>query len=193
MSLLDSLKRMAGSAIKTGVEKSVNEAKRKAATETFTFSALPQTLEDLKALPEASLDTPYNAAALTVLALCRYPDDRETGKAMLNFLKGPQPLTVREEQFLNDRFMDGKNYVPRSFLLGATPDNDYTPAAPYQLKVFANPYSFGEENYAKLFLCSGGADSERQVTLRRKGGQWFLWEQFLLSDIRKPKSSDPWA
>ena len=39
---------------------------------------------------------------------------------------------------------------------------------------------------------SGGADSPRQVVLRSKPstGQWFLWDQFLLSGIRKPKSQD---
>ena len=42
---------------------------------------------------------------------------------------------------------------------------------------------------------SGGADSARQIKLRTKPstGQWFLWEQFLLADIRKPVSADPWA
>ena len=40
-----------------------------------------------------------------------------------------------------------------------------------------------------------GADSARQIRLRTKPstGQWFLWEQFLLSDIRVPVSADPWA
>jgi hypothetical protein len=42
-------------------------------------------------------------------------------------------------------------------------------------------------------MTSGGADSPRQIKLRRKGEQWFLWEQFLLPDIRKPESSNPWA
>jgi hypothetical protein len=30
--------------------------------------------------------------------------------------------------------------------------------------------------------------------LRQKGdGKWMLWEQYLLPDIRVPKSADPWA
>ena len=35
----------------------------------------------------------------------------------------------------------------------------------------------------------------RQIRLRTKPstGEWFLWEQFILSDIRPPKSADPWA
>ncbi len=161
-------------------------------TVTITFEKLPANVEELKALPEASLDTPFKAAALTVAALCRYPENKDDCTAMLDFLKGPQPLSPYEKQFLRDRFMD-KDYVPRSYFNGAAPANNYEPAKPYTIEIFDNPYSYQDENYATLHIRSGGADSPRQVKLRRKGEQWFLWEQFLLSDIRKPASDDPWA
>lgn len=178
---------------KNAVDQAKKDAKSKESV-TFTFDKLPETADELKALPEAVLDTPFKAAALTVLALCRYSVKADDGIAMLNVLKGPQPLTPRDIQFLRDRVMDGKNYVARSFLKGATPDNDYTPSAPYTVTVSANPYSYESDGYAVLWLTSGGADSPRQVKLRAKGGKtWFLWEQMLLSDIRKPKSQDPWA
>ena len=70
-------------------------------------------------------------------------------------------------------------------------------AEPYTVTVFENPYSRSQinEGYLTLHVNSGGADSPRQIKLRHKPstGQWFLWEQFLLSDIRKPVSADPWA
>ena len=45
-----------------------------------------------------------------------------------------------------------------------------------------------------MFIQSGGADSPRYVQLRKaKDGKWYLWEQFLLADIRQPESADPWA
>lgn len=160
--------------------------------QTFTFSNLPQNLAQLQAVPEAGLQSPFQTAALTVLALCVYAKDRENGRQMLDFLKGPQPLSPYELQFLADRFRD-KDYVPRSYFAGSTPENDYTPSAPYQITVSDNPYSYQQDGYAVLYLKSGGADSERSVKLRRKGDQWFLWEQFLLPDIRKPKALDPWA
>ena len=37
-------------------------------TVTFTFQALPESLAQMQALPEASLDTPFKTAALTVCA-----------------------------------------------------------------------------------------------------------------------------
>ncbi len=162
-------------------------------SKTFSFNDLPKSVEEMKALPEASLDTPFKAAALTVCALCLFPENRQVSKDMLNFLKGPQPLSPAEEQFIADRFMDGKKYVPFSYFEGSSPENEYTPTVPYKITVSSNPYSFQDPNYAVLYIKSTGADSERQVKLRKKGEQWFLWEQFLLSDIRKPKSQDPWA
>ena len=163
--------------------------------ETFTFEKLPTSLEELKAMPEASLDSPFKTAALTVCALCVYSNDREKGTEMLNFLRGPRPMSPADIAFLNDRLMDGKNYVARSYFKGATPQNEYTPTTPYTIKVVSNQYSSLENgNYMKLLITSGGADSPRSVTLRKTGGgTWYLWEQHLLSDIRIPKSQDAWA
>ena len=159
----------------------------------ITFSSLPNTLEEFKALPQAAMSNPFDTAALTVLAFCFYPKNRDLSLAMLDYLRGPRPLSPMDRQFIRDRFMD-KDYVPRSYFNGATPQNDYTPAQPYTVKVSENPYSYDEQNYAKLFVTSGGADSPRAIQLRlAKDGKWYLWEQFILSDIRQPESSNPWA
>lgn len=189
MSIFDKIRNAAQSAESTSSPAPVDTEKK---SETFTFPALPESLEELRALPETALDTPFKAAALTVLALCAYAAEPEIGAEMLNFLKGPQPLTPYEKQFLADRFRDSK-LVPFSFFKGACPENDYTPEEPFTLTVNTNPYSYAESGYASLWLTSGGADSPRQVKLRSKGDKWFLWEQFLLSGIRTPKSQDPWA
>jgi len=167
-------------------------AKTPAGEQTFCFDALPESLDALLARPESALSTPFETAALTVAALCAYAAAPQIGLEMLNFLKGPQKLSPYQEQFLRDRFRD-KTYVPFSYFAGATPDNDYTPSVPFSLTLHTTPYSYQNEGYCTLYLHSGGADSDRSVQLRQKGGQWFLWEQFLLSDIRTPRSQDPWA
>ena len=53
----------------------------------------------------------------------------------------------------------------------------------------------GDDNWATMFVKSAGADSPRQIKLRKKPstGQWFLNEIQCLSDIRIPVSADPWA
>ncbi len=161
--------------------------------ETFTFANLPENLEQLKALPEASLSTPFQAAALTVCALCAYGADDQAGIEMLNWLKGPRPLSNYEISFLRDRFRGGI-HVPFSYFKGATPENDYTPTYPFTLVIEAGPYADANPGYKKLHIRSGGADSPREIVLRQKGdGQWLLWDQFLLVGVRTPKSADPWA
>jgi hypothetical protein len=57
-----------------------------------------------------------------------------------------------------------------------------------------NPYSYENGGYVKLLVRSGGADSLREIVLREaKDGKWYLWDQFILADIRQPESADPWA
>lgn len=167
----------------TGTNKSVR----------ITFSALPDSFEAFTALPEAKMDTPFSTAALTALAFCFYPENKELSLQMLDFLRGPRPLSIMDKQFIADRFRD-KDYVPRSYFEGATPNNNYLPSEPYSITVSENPYSYQNEGYATLYLTSGGADSPRSVQLRlAKDGKWYLWEQYLLADIRKPESENPWA
>lgn len=183
MGLLDSL-----------LGKAIGVVKQTAGTKEISFSSLPSSLEVFRALPQASMETPYDTAALTVLALCLYPDDCGLSFAALDYLRGPNPLSGIDKQFISDRFTDKKDYVPRSYFNGATPQNDYTPSLPWTVRITAGPYAYQNEGYAKLDLRSGGADSLRQVLLRKaKNGKWYLWEQYLLSDIRPPESANPWA
>ena len=159
---------------------------------TFTFEKLPENVAELSAMPEAALKDPYTTAALTAAVLCHYEKNVDETIDMLNFLKGPQPLSPFEKQFLRDRLV-GKSYVPRSYFSGTSPQNNYEPSQPYTLTVFDGPYSYKDQGYAMLYIRSSGADSQRQIKLRAKGDQWFLWENFLLPDIRKPAELDPWA
>lgn len=192
MSIFDKLKNTATSAVGSAVQSAVQSIGNK--RETFTFAALPESLAEMQALPEADLVDPYKTAALTVCALCVYAADKDIGTEMLNWLRGPRPLNGADISFLNDRFRGGKTYIPFSYFAGATPENDYTPSQPYRITVESNHVSAAEQGYMKLFIPCGGADSPRPIKLRMRGdGKWFLWEQYLLTDIRTPKSADPWA
>ena len=187
MSIFDKLKKNAQTAVKSAA------ASAFASEETFTFAALPESLAEMKALPEASLASPFATAALTVCALCVFTADKQIGTEMLNFLRGPRPLSNHDISFLNDRFSDG-HHVPFSYFKGAVPANDYTPDTPFIITVTSGPYSDANEGYKKLYIKSGGADSPREIVLRRLGdGRWMLWDQFLLLSIRKAKSDDPWT
>ena len=185
MSIFDRLKKVTSGA--------PTEAAAAVQKKTFAFPTLPESLEEMQVLPEATLEDPFQTAALTVCALCAYAADKCIGTKMLNWLRGPRPLSPHDLSFLNDRFRDGIN-IPFSYFKGAVPGNDYTPSQPFTLTIEAGLYADANPGYKKLFIRSGGADNAREVVLRMRGdGKWFLWDQFLLVGIRDPKSADPWA
>lgn len=204
MSLLDTIMNQAAKTIKAKAAQGLNAAAgkvessiEKAVTnkkETFTFNEIPTTLDQLKALKEAELKTPYEAAALSVLALCNYKTNPDVVIEMLEFLNGPDEVSTYTKQFLKGR-LEGKPYLPFSFFEGATPKNNYTPNVPYKISISSNPYSFNEENWAVLYAVSGGADNPRPIKLRKKPstGQWFVNDIQILTDIRIPDEANPWA
>lgn len=160
---------------------------------TITFNAIPQSVEQFCALPEMAKDTPFKTAALSLLALLAYEKNPNLAIDMLNVLRGPEPLSPYDKQFLKDR-LTGKYYKVRSFFQGATPANNYQYTS-LTITVSENPYSYPEDNRAVMWVQSSGADSPRQITLRKKPstGEWFLREVQCLSDIRIPVAEDAWA
>jgi hypothetical protein len=74
---------------------------------TITFDKLPANLEELKAMPQASLDQPEYGAALFVAVMMHYMVNKEETFEMLDFLNGPYEGTPFQKQFLADRMADG--------------------------------------------------------------------------------------
>lgn len=79
MGIFDKLKSTAQQAVNSAAQSAGNRR------ETFTFSALPESLAEMQALPEAGLDSPFKTAALTVLALCAYAAARKEENGRLYF------------------------------------------------------------------------------------------------------------
>ena len=180
-----------GNSVKQGLNNVATKGNNK--KEKIVFENMPMSYEEFISLPQAKMTTPFETAALTVLAFCFYPMNKDMSLKMLDYLRGPRPLSGIDKSFIADRFRD-KDYVPRSYFSGATPDNDYMPTEPYTIEISENPYSYDNQGMAKLYVRSGGADALRAIELRKaKDGKWYLWEQYILSDIRQPESSNPWA
>ena len=196
MGFFDNLKQVANS-VEKAIPKDTNfDGLSGASKVSVNIGAMPASLDEFKTKDGADLKDANKVIALTILALCAYPVNKEMSIEMLNYLKGPTPLSPYDKQFLADRF-SGKDYLAISFLKGATPENNYTPTEPYIVDVYKTSHSEDMigEGYLQLFVKSGGADNARPIRLRKKPstGEWFLWEYFVLSGIREPKSSDPWA
>lgn len=161
---------------------------------TIVFDKLPANLEELKAMPQASLSEPEYTAALFLAVMMHYTVNKEETYEMLEFLKGPYGLSTYEKQFLADRMSDGQEYVVRSFFNGTSPENDYTPSMPYTVET-EKGFEQELDGRMKIFVTSSGADTKRHILLRHKPStnQWFIEDQMLLAMIRKPVSQDPWA
>ncbi len=156
----------------------------------ISLPTLPRSPEQLRSLPCFDILDPFKTAACAVAALCEYGRDTEASVAMINLLKGSDQLSEHDKHFLSDRFAGGKDYIPRSYLGGAAPDNGYTPSEPITVTVSELPDSRREAGYIDMYVTSGGADAPRPVRLRQKPstGEWFLWSfSALLSGIRVPR------
>lgn len=162
----------------------------------INFNNIINSLDEMKSIDRTN---PYNVAALAIHAICNYCEDKERFYDMLSYLMGEyQEVSNMMKSNINDRMSqnDKAPFIGKSYFVGSTPENDYTPTS-YSIIVKENDYSKPEEGYLRLLLKSGGADSERFITLRlAKDGNYYLWSDSiigLLADIRKPESTNPWA
>ena len=107
MALFDTIKNQVTSQLKREASKAVNNAAQSASqaiakgrnhTESFTFTSLPTNVEQLKALPEASLDSAFKTTALCIAVLCNLEKDVNSTWEMLDYLKGPESVSEREKK-----------------------------------------------------------------------------------------------
>ena len=153
------------------------------------FPVLPATLAELAASPYNDLRTPINTAALFVVALGAYSHNREEAITMINYLRGPCPMSADDIRLLDEFFAQNNEagHFANSYLAGATPQNGYTPSQPYLVFITDNPYTYIEKEYAHLLVACSGAEAPRSVTLRKAGdGLWYLWQHALLEPIYPP-------
>ena len=161
------------------------------------FDKILTSKEDLERIDRTN---PDNVVAMLINTFCNYtPNNTDNFFEMLQYLYGEfQPLSMLMKQNIKDRMMQNEkyNFIGKSYFKGAIPANDYTPVE-YEIEILKNDYSEIENGFLRLLVKSGGADSERPVTLRlAKDGNYYIWSDScigLLTDIRQPESSNPWA
>ena len=158
-----------------------------------TFRQLPQNASDMQAIIDIySQKDARSVCAFFHAALVRYPNSPEDCFAMLDVLRGPQPLSDAEKAFIKERLSD-KLYLPRAYFEGAVPKNEYQPAEPWTIIIYDDPVT-PPEGYAYTMVKTSGADSSRRIVMRIKDGLNYLWEyNAALLSIRLPASEDPWV
>jgi len=149
---------------------------------------LPTTLDDFIALRDEVAVTPEGGAVIMVLALEVYVADPQARfghdalvVAVDRSLLTPKSdgykgwnLTVRDQQHIK-RQMASKPWAPRSYYVGASPEDGYRlPEPPYRFELSRNPYSGNEnEGRVKVFVATSGASTPRPVTMQRNSrGLW---------------------
>ena len=88
MGLFDSLRNQARDAVRDAVQGVGNK------TETIVFPTVPDRYEEFTALPQAAMATPFETAAMTVIALCVYPRDPETSVCPVPISAALRPRTT---------------------------------------------------------------------------------------------------
>ena len=122
MALFDIFTNQVTSQLKREASKAVNNAAQSASqaiakggnhTESFTFVSLPTSVEQLQALPEASLDSAFKTTALCIAVLCNLEKDANATWEMLDYLKGPEDVNEREKAFIkeNGLYTSGDGHV----------------------------------------------------------------------------------
>ena len=157
----------------------------------FTFPDFPRTYEEFLSLASDLMTRPEGTAALLIVALKVYTNDRDAGLTMLNHLHGPRPLSNHDKQFLADRLSD-KLYLPDSYAVGATVDNNYTPDDPFTVIVEQDPVPAGKEYLFRVRITSSAPTRRASSSCAESnpGCEWFVWStpvSFPASAFRKRK------
>lgn len=165
---------------------------------TYTFNALPRNIEELKTLEVNDREyfkSPHFVTALFICCLNRLPDNSTDTWEMINYLR-THTATVGEDNIMKIFNGDTQNIVQnlldpdpngfpsvnglRSYFAGSSPDNKYTPTAPYQVTIVekSDIYVTKDGNlYAKLYVESSGYDDPVGPLKLRKveGHDWLVY------------------
>ena len=160
-------------------------------TITFTFSALPRNIEELKTLEvnnRKNFESPHFVTALFICCLNRITENSADAWEMINYLRthtatigknGIQKVSneVTRNIVTSDLVGNDKNGYPvvnglRSYFKGSSPQNLYTPTLPYRITVVEagseTTYTNDGIQYINLYVESSGADSAQGPLKLRK-------------------------
>jgi len=180
---------------------------------TYTFSTVPTNAEEIA---QYTLDSPYKAMALMILAFRTWTPENETDcLEMLNYLTdtgatrngekvpfsryNPWIEALRDRMKQNDKY----RYIGNAYLGGATPENDYTPTEPVTITLrqsVYDPYKEADEwgpLQKQVLIFLDGAENERySLFSQAENGDWKVsgrsWIN-LLADVQPMASDYIWA
>ena len=165
---------------------------------------MPKSLSDI--VDHIDTDDPVNVCAFFMAGLVRASESWEDGLEIMDEVcasKSPFEDNITEgmpekdthKQWLKEA---ERNYIPRSYYKGSTPENGYTPDSPWTLVLTKNEAQTTDYNttaangykYVVYDIQSSGRDTSRQLVLFQRPGEtrWYM-NSFsgILTTIQPPK------
>jgi len=141
------------------------------------MAKLPADMDEFHAKYEKEATTPEGAAKLWLEAAFLYHDSatRDLGRQMLIALMKDLPQDF-EKKSVHATMVDRIKNQPeimRSYCAGSSPENGYK-ADLDNCEITVVRSVAGVEGRWNIWLKSSGADSERQITLIKKGDHWVV-------------------
>lgn len=168
---------------------------------TINLSGIPSNIEDFVSMRNELANTPEGGAAVFVLAMIMFGNDRKLGEQALTVAldrsnlaesmmgyKGFVPASSLKYHL--DRFA-AKPYWGRAYVEGTSPENAYELPADLSVTLGRNAYSELSNGDVKIFIKCSGADSPRPITLRvNDKGIWKALEcSSMFLDMRAPQQN----
>lgn len=158
----------------------------------ISISEMPKTTDEFLVLRDKIAKTPEGAAAVFLMASIKFAEDPALGrhwviiatdKNWLSHSSSPKAyrgfdLAKSADFVLNQ--VNGKQYIPFSYLKGTSAANGYQPGnEPYEFN-FERTTDAGD-GMVKVFVKSTGADTARPITLNKNDAG--VWKGFEYSSI----------
>lgn len=161
-------------------------------SQTITINTIPASTEEFIQLRDQLAKTPEGAAAILVVAAIKYTENPKLGRHWLIIATDKYWLSASSADQAYKGFdlgssanfslkqLDGKKYIPFSYIKGTSVTNGYTPSSlPYKIAIERT--ADGGDGNMKVFVVTSGADTARPVTLKKNDAG--VWKGFEYSSL----------
>lgn len=156
------------------------------AQKTVKIDAIPTTIDDFLTLRDKTAQTPEGGAAVYIVAMQMYTQNKTTGMQALIIASHSQLLVESSKEasykgyfptpgYDNDirNYFGPKPYIARSYFDGTKPETGYQLPKSLSMTFTRNTYSEMDNGDIKVFVKCSGASSPRPITLRKNDkGIW---------------------
>lgn len=148
-------------------------------------------IKDVEEFNKYDKTNPYVVAALTIQTICNYENEEMFYKMLSNLLGPKQEINPMFKQKIKDRMIQNNKYeyIGYGYFKNTKCEDNYKLPEILEIEVTDSASQAVEEGYLRVDLTHTGADSKRQIMLRKaKDNNYYLWSDTiinLLVDVKK--------